>query len=83
LNITLSHPQLQKIALDKTDLEKRKKELSVNLHSSDAIVIQPEFVEKLLAKFLVEYKNSPRKTKNSYYNCFIYSLLNNQKDNHK
>lgn len=55
--------RLQKVGVEKGELEQRKNEITIQLSSTDAKVIQPELIEMLLEQFLLKYKMASRENK--------------------
>lgn len=52
--------RLQQVSNEKAELEQKQNEINEHLSSSDAKVIQPEPIQKLLEQFLLVYKQSSR-----------------------
>jgi hypothetical protein len=58
--IVVLQERLQKVTNEKSQLEQKKNEISIQLSSSDSKVIQPELIQMLLEQFSAVYKKASR-----------------------
>lgn len=79
--VTILQERLQQVDKDKTHLEQKKNELSIQLSSSDTKVIPHELVRSLLEKFIEVYTNSSRDGKKQLLQLLIGRISIRQLEN--
>lgn len=79
--VAILQERLQQVAKEKTELEQKKNELSIQLSSSDTKVIPHELVRFLLEKFVEVYQSSSREEKKQLLQLLIGKISIRQLEN--
>jgi site-specific DNA recombinase len=80
LPVDILQERLQKVSNEKRELERAKNEIIIQLDSVDSKLIQPELIEKLLEKFLLIYKQTPRENQKQLLQLLIDNISIKQID---
>ncbi|WP_240050941.1 hypothetical protein [Metabacillus litoralis] len=70
--VSILQERLQKISNQKTILEKKENELSIQLNSSDTKYIQPDIIRQLLEKYV--YESSSRGKKKQLFQLLLSQI---------
>ncbi|MHA6250317.1 recombinase family protein [Oceanobacillus sp. CAU 1775] len=80
LPVDILQERLQKVSIEKRELEQKKNEIIIQLGSIDSKVIQPELIEKLLKKFLSVYRKTSRENQKQLLQLLIDNIAIKQID---